>query len=272
MAKIIILGVVFPRLFICKNQSKHYIFFIYIFLSTMKKLILLSLLCLFFLAGCKNNFLSISKSEIKPSQIFENILTPDTWIYPNPEISIHIWTWYDINHIYDIDAYSRWYIYTYTYKDLWIKITTPANYEPFFSEKTDTPIFKRYKNIVYNAHLWNNIWGDYIWFFTKNSNISFENEIQKNHLPTWCTIATGIFDTNNAFFPSMIWFTVVYIQTMDYNAYWDNTCHPDKEFPQSDGPIAFVMDPKYPEKYYKMAITDWCAPGPCSIFWNIEFF
>jgi hypothetical protein len=37
-------------------------------------------------------------------------------------------------------------------------------------------------------------------------------------------------------------------------------------------PVIFVMDPKHPERYYKLWVSDWCAPGPCTLFGNIEFF
>lgn len=234
----------------------------------MKKLILLLFFWLFFLAGCENNSASITKSETNPSQIFENILIQNTWIYLNPEINIKVWTWYDIENIYNIDFCSTWYIYTYTYKDLWVIVTSSANYEPYFSEKTETPIFKRYKNIIYNTHLWNNIWGDYIWVFTKNSNISFENQIQKNHLPTWCKISTWILDKQTTQFDSMIGFEVIYFED---STQWTR-CTIDKEFPQREMPIMFVMNPKKPNIYYKLWTQDWCAPGPCSIFGDIEFF
>jgi hypothetical protein len=158
-----------------------------------------------------------------------------------------------------------WYLYSYTYEDLWIKITTPPLYSPYFFEKTEKNIIGKYKNILYNAD-W---WYDYLAVFEKDPNISLEEEIIEKHLSEWCTIQTGILNNTHWLFSSMEWFYIVYIASEDWNlsSNWEIF---DKAFPENYLNIAFVMNPNKPEKYYKFSYGD-CAPGPCSIFWTIEF-
>lgn len=235
----------------------------------MKKLIYLSLLGLFFFAGCGNK-LTLEQS---------NGL--------NPEIQITTWTWTmlaefdskiknEISWTASEEEKQNWrkesvvsgYIYTYMYEDLWIKITTPPLYEPYFSEKTETLIFQRKQNMIYNANFWSEIWWDYIWIFTKDPTTSLEDEIKKEHLAQWCKISTWTLDKYTANYTSMIGFEIIYFEDIDQKT----KCSMDKQFPQREMPLVFVMNPNQPGKYYKLATSDWCAPGPCSIFWDIEFF
>lgn len=106
--------------------------------------------------------------------------------------------------------------------------------------------------------------------FFKNSHISLEEEIKNKHLSKWCKIETGILNKEYWIFSSMKWFYIVYITSEDWNlaSNWEIF---DKEFPDNPFSIAFVMDPKRPDKYYKFSYGD-CAPGPCSVFGKIEFF
>jgi hypothetical protein len=46
----------------------------------------------------------------------------------------------------------------------------------------------------------------------------------------------------------MIGFHVIYIDSIDYAT----ECKTDKEFPEHEMPVIFVMDPKHPERYYKL--------------------
>lgn len=227
----------------------------------MKKIFLLSLL-LAFLTGCayktQNNY---SQPEI--------IIKEATWtILAERNDIIATWEyWYYIDkESWRKFSYINWYKYIYTYKDLWIKIETSWWYDDYSYQRTTWEILKRYENIIYNAK-WS-VWGDYIEVFYKNPTILFEKEIKKNHLSKWCKISKGIFDEKTAYYPSMEWFYVIYIENEDY----EHECQTDKEFPKHEMPVVFVMDPKHPEKYYKLGMSDWCAPGPCSIFGKIEFF
>lgn len=255
----------------------------------MKKPILTSLLGLFLLAGCGQKILP-APNPTQTTEIWTQWFLVDTWIYPYPIITTSIWTgllvkWLNgddtpgktYERIKNISEYNEeyyttivtGYLYTYTYQDLWIKITTPPLYEPYFSTKTDSPIFTRYKNIIYNTQS-SIIWWDYMEVFFKNPETSFEDEIRKKHLSLECDILTGTLDYTDGLFASMQWFLVIYITALDGNlaSNWEIF---DKQFPENTFSIAFVMDPSHPEKYYKFSYGD-CAPGPCSVFDSIEFF
>lgn len=255
----------------------------------MKHLIFLSLFWFLFLAGCGNT-LKTTNPVPQKNVSFETALPTDTWSYPNPGITIHIGTgllvkwlngddtpekkykWTKFKDPYDGQEYLQtiitWYLYTYTYEDLWIKLTTSALYDPYFFNKTHERIYGRYQNMIYHTR-WGNTWrGDYIAVFEKHPQTSLAQEIETHHLGAGCKIETGIFDEKTTYYESMIGFDVVYIEDKD----WQTTCTYDTQFPQRKMPLVFVMHPKNPNKYYKIATSDWCAPGPCSIFGKIEFF
>jgi hypothetical protein len=225
---------------------------------------------------------------IEQPKPLEILLPPDIWTYHSPLITIKSATGvvmmefsgkaineisYTANEEDKKNWWKRstvsWYIYTYTYEDLWLKITTSPLYPPYFYEKSEWLILKRNRNIIYLSGT-NNVVPDYIEVFYKNPQISFEEEIKKNHLPAWCTIQTGIFDKKWTFYPSMIGFEYILIASADGNLApnWKTF---DKQFPENILSISFVMDQKKPNKYYKLSHGD-CAPGPCTIFGNIEFF
>ncbi len=236
----------------------------------MRKIIFFILpLLLIFVVGCKNNVHIIRDTwfETKWTNEPKIIIQQTTWEIL-AENNTNIVTW---EYGYYIDkeswrkfSYIHWYKYFYIYDSLWIKIETSWWYDTYSYQKATWLILKKYKNIVYNAK-WH-IWNDYIEVLYKNPEIPLIKEIQDKHLASWCNLSTGIFDKESAYFPSMIGFTVIYIEPIDYNY----SC--DKQFPDHTTPIIFIMDTKHPDKYYKLAILDWCAPWPCTIFWNIEFF
>lgn len=256
----------------------------------MKKIILLSLLLLF-LTGCKQNNTNISIQQpiIESPKSFESFLSKDSDINKQPQITVSEGKWVilaeinskvknEISYTSTQEEKQNWrkesvvsgYIYTYIYKDLWLRISTPPLYPPYFFEKEKWLILKRNGNIIYLSWTTNNT-PDYMEVFYKDPQTSFENEIKNKHLANWCIIETDVFDKNNAYYPSMNWFNVIYIENKDYNLIWDTECRPDKQFPQNELIISFVMDPKKPDRYYKFSKGD-CAPWPCSIFGKIEFF
>lgn len=141
-------------------------------------------------------------------------------------------------------------IYIYTYKDLWIKAT--------IHDKIKKSWNKIYNNI-------NPL--DFIEVFFKDPKKSFEDEIKENHLPEWCKIETRIDKWGHPISRQTKWFQVIgMISIKDISKGEDLCMSPDWWYP-----ILFYMDPDNPEKYYKISYGD-CAPGPCSIFKNIEFF
>ena len=228
----------------------------------------------------------IMKEKIQQKKESDAIKVVDNSIYPQANIKIRVWTWsmlfdskskapHEISYFQDEELKQNgwklstvtWFIYTYIYPDLWLKITTSALYEKGFFEKANRPLIARNGNIIYNIAFWNDvIWWDYIEVFFKDPKKSFEEEIKENQLPLWATISTWI-AVDHPISSHIKWFWKIDITSADGNAYW----WADKQLPSNVNGISFYMDPKHPEKYYKFSYGD-CAPGPCSIFWNIEFF
>lgn len=250
----------------------------------MKNLVLLLLLSLFFLAGCGNTINETIVTEIQNKEVKFSDIFSDSENYWTSDVKITIWTglilaefWTQVDNEISRTASNEekengrkesivsWYLYSYIYKDLWIKITTPPLYSPYFFEKTEKNIIRRYKNIIYNADQKY----DYLAVFEKDPNISLEEEIIVKHLPEWCTIQTGILNNIHWLFSSMEWFYIVYIASEDWNlaSNWEIF---DKEFPENPLSISFVINLNKPKKYYKFSYSD-CAPGPCSIFWTLTF-
>lgn len=187
------------------------------------------------------------------------------------------------NWIKYMKATITWYLYTHTYQDLWIKITTPPLYEPYFFEKTNKPILIRNGNVVYlpSSKDWT-ITYHYLEVFFKDPSLSLKDAIEKEHLWTWC-IAYNLKE-NWYDFAKDSWFKEHKWKWVDTNNFFsitwpgwslgsDIACRPDKQFSANLWPsILFVQSKYHKDRYYKVSMPDGCAPGPCSIFGNIEFF
>lgn len=220
-------------------------------------------------------------------------------MYNEPTITIHEATWIILAGLNDKIPHElsytasqedkknwrkwsvvSWYVYTYRYQDLWIQVTTSPLYEPYFSTYTKETILRRNTHMIYfsnNARFW---W-DYIDMFFKDPKISLQKTIEKNHLGTWCVAQNILYtwydltkdswfqshersgvDTNNFFTIGWLWWWL-----------WsDTSCHPDTVYPENYWSIFFVQSRYHTDRYYKVSLSDACAPGPCSIFGKIEFF
>ncbi len=261
----------------------------------MKKLIFISLLGFFLLAGCRQKILPAPN----PTQTNNNstLLFSDTWTYSEPTIKVSIWTGILLaefgskvpNEISrtaskeDKQNGRKWstvtgYLYTYTYQDLGITITTHPLYEPYFSKKTDTPIFKRSGNIIYPSGNSDRT-VEYIQMFDKKSSVPLQSIIKQRHLGTWCITYLHFQDSDpmndNRFTEKWAGIDInnfFDITWPDWTLGSDIECRPDKDFPENYSSIFFVQSIHHKNKYYKISMGDWCAPGPCSIFWTIEFF
>ena len=235
----------------------------------MKKIIFLCLCIswLFLLSGCleKNTEHTDTLSEKQPEVIIQHATGEILIGGPDTPISGEYWYYVD-KETWRKFRYITGFKYRYIYRDLWIKIETSRWYDNYSYQKYTWNILNRYQNIIYNAR-WP-IWADYIEVFDKSPNISLEQEVINKHLVQWCKTSTWIFGKTTTYYDSMIGFDVVYLESIDL----EKNCQTDKQFPEHEMPVIFVMNPKHPEYYYKLWIQDWCAPGPCSIFWNIEFF
>lgn len=210
------------------------------------------------------------ESEEQRRKEWAMIKVDDDFKYPKAQTKITIWTWLAMVESWDEreTIVQSWYIYTSTYKDLWLKISTTLLYQPYFYEKSEEIIIQRNGNILYADPLkkWI-ISPDYIEVFFKDPKKTFEAEIKEKHLPIWCTIETWILDYNLPFSKHIKWFLFISIENISS----DVECKADKQFPSNYLSISFYMNPKKPDRYYKISYGN-CAPGPCSIFGDIVFF
>lgn len=172
-------------------------------------------------------------------------------------------------------------IYTYTYKDLWIKITTS---DSRFLDKQDLNPYNLFER-NWNKILFNN--GDiseYVSVYTKEENESLRDIIIDRHLNQWCMLndnfeTFGLLDNRK---------NTYYIgQLINSILYDDVTCFPDDEdstlicdpmtFDSSN--IIFYIPDNTSKTYLKIKYTDWPCKG-CdywplewnrnTIFWKIE--
>jgi hypothetical protein len=254
----------------------------------MKKLFFFSLFGVLILSGCnktQNTALPLPEPASQQTSL-GSILPPDTWTYEQPQIIVweatgRIVEW--VNNKSEgeykrVTKSENWenrqeaivtgYVYTYTYNDLWIKIITPQLYEPYFYKIPQSPIFQRHGNMIYLS--WSSDGGfEYIQKLTKDPAISFYDQIKNKHTPSGCKIdlltwyAYTFFHKPNNLISAMF----------SDKSLTGNTCiQKDTDFPKNEQLIVFLYNPKNPTVYYKISLGNACAPGPCTIFGNIEFF
>ena len=172
--------------------------------------------------------------------------------------------------------YITWYIYTTTYPDLWLKISTPAwaNYleekNDLFSNKSEKPIFTRDWNII-------SYWVEYIQVYEKDKNDELEDIIKKKHLKDWCAITYYPNYYNQTKIITQYPWTIIYSivgETDDpYSSgdpyAWESCVDWDWE---NHWWLVWFFEWPDKTKYYKLVFTDGCAPGPCSMFEDVEVF
>ena len=183
---------------------------------------------------------------------------PPEWMPWNPQTQITVWCW----PMYYWSAYITWYIYTSVYPDLWLRITTPAWYDTFYV-KSESPIFIREWNRI--SH-----WAEFIEVFEKSENEALENIIKKQ-LKNWCSISEDIIQyEDQTKITSSNPKTQIYEILDNWDSYVSNNCFDD--ILDDTRPIIWFFESPDKTKYYKLAFTDWCAPGPCSMFGEVELF
>ena len=216
----------------------------------MKKTVLLifSISSVFFLSACNKTSLQLS--------------------YDVPEIKIESITGEMIDNNADWISVKvvSWYNYIYYYQDLWLEISVENKrslvHEKYFLNRFTGEIFSREKNKIYSD-------GEYIELFKKDKWISLDQEVENKHLNDWCVIQTWIIW--NQFGAWLSWFYAVYISSEDWNVVGDEGCVLDENSPENSNPVVFVSQTNNSEKYLKISVGDACAPGPCSVFWEIKF-
>jgi len=183
---------------------------------------------------------------------------PPEWMPWDPQTQITVSCW----PMYYWSAYITWYIYASVYPDLWLRITTPAWYDTFYV-KSESPIFIREWNRI--SH-----WAEFIEVFEKSENESLENIIKKQ-LKNWCTINKEIISyEDQTKITSSNPKTQIYEILDNWDPYVSNNCFDD--ILDDTRPIIWFFESPDKTKYYKLAFTDWCAPGPCSMFGEVELF
>ena len=183
---------------------------------------------------------------------------PPEWMPWNPQTQITVWCW----PMYYWSAYITWYIYTSVYPDLWLRITTPAWYDTFYV-KSESPIFIREWNRI--SH-----WAEFIEVFEKSENEALENIIKKQ-LKNWCSISEDIISyEDQTKIASSNPKTQIYSILDNWDSYVSNNCFDD--ILDDTRPLIWFFESPDKTKYYKLEFTDGCAPGPCSMFDEVEVF
>lgn len=188
------------------------------------------------------------------------------WMNWDPSTIITVWCWPE-NYW---EKYVTWYLYTTTYPDLWLRITTPTWFETFH-KKAESPIFTRNWNRISYMNWDREV--EYLQVYDKKESESLENLIKQKHLKEWCVVIEYNYYTQGTVFADYPW-TILY-NVFDESWWMPWKCLPDDEakvWDEWDWRTIFYFESKDKTKYYKLARTDWCAPWPCSMFWEIEIF
>ena len=180
----------------------------------------------------------------------------------DPQTTITVWCW-PINYW---DKFITWYLYTSAYPDLWIRITTPKWYDTFY-KKSETPILVRnWNKISYSND------AEYIKVYDKSENESLLNIINSKHLNDGCSAHQYDYARQS----KVYWIANNLIYDIhnedDRWRIYREECIADDEATEQDYKIVRYFESPDKTKYYKMAFRDWCAPGPCSIFDDVEIF
>ena len=177
--------------------------------------------------------------------------------YKDHRMKVLIWTW---------EFWNTWYLYEYTWPNLWIKITTPADYEPYFSNLAkESFLFLSWNKIITNLRPIE--MSDKVEVYRKQANESLKSVIERKHTQwTWC----WVFEINTGF-KLVTWANEAYYV---FRVHEDNpdviNCITDPEFWTHDFPIAYYQSPSDPTRYYKIVPNEcW---GDCRFIWKVELF
>jgi len=176
----------------------------------------------------------------------------------DPQTIITVWCW-PVNYGNTI---ITWYIYTSTHPDLWLRITSPKWYDTFYV-KPETPIFVKDWNKISHGQ-------EYIKVYEKSENESLFDIIEKN-LNKGCFAQPYEYEWQNKVYGNINNNMIYNIVDKDWNI-WSDTCIADNEATEQNYTIVRYFESLDKTKYYKLVFTDWCAPGPCSMFDEVEIF
>ncbi len=167
--------------------------------------------------------------------------------------------------------FITWYIYTTTYPDLWLRISTPAgldllgwwdvlNNNSIFNNKSEKPIFTRESNKISYKD-------EYIEAHEKLESESLKDIIEEEYMnsenPNCYVFEYNYYHQYKIFAP--------YPWTIIYGV-WTHSLENEECIKGGEYSMTRFFESPDKTKYYKWDFGDWCAPGPCSIFWEIELF
>lgn len=181
------------------------------------------------------------------------------WMPGDPQTQITVSCW----PMYYWETYITWYIYTSVQPDLWLRITSPKWYDTFYV-KSETPIFVRDWNKISHGQ-------EYIRVYEKSANESLFDIVEKS-LNKGCFAQPIEFENEwqNKVYGNIYNNMIYEVVDKDWNIWWD--CIADNESKEQDYTLVRYFESLDRTKYYKLVFTDGCAPGPCSMFGEVEVF
>lgn len=185
---------------------------------------------------------------------------PPEWMPGDPQTQITVSCW----PMYYWETIITWYIYTSVQPDLWLRITSPKWYDTFYV-KSETPIFVRDWNKISHGQ-------EYIKVYEKSANESLFDVVEKS-LNKGCFAQPIEFENEwqNKVYGNINNNMIYNIVDKEWNI-WSDTCIADNEATEQNYTIVRYFESLDKTKYYKLVFTDWCAPGPCSMFDEVEIF
>ena len=182
---------------------------------------------------------------------------PPEWMPWDPQTQITVSCW----PMYYWETYITWYIYTFVQPDLGLRITSPKWYDTFYV-KSETPIFVRDWNKISHGQ-------EYIRAYEKSANESLFDVVEKS-LNKGCFAQPREYEWQNKVYGNIYNNMIYEVVDKDWNIWWD--CIADNESKEQDYTLVRYFESLDRTKYYKLVFTDGCAPGPCSMFGEVEVF
>ena len=182
---------------------------------------------------------------------------PPEWMPWDPQTQITVSCW----PMYYWETYITWYIYTFVQPDLGLRITSPKWYDTFYV-KSETPIFVRNWDKISHGQ-------EYIRVYEKSANESLFDVVEKS-LNKGCFAQPYEYEWQNKVYGNIYNNMIYEVVDKDWNIWWD--CIADNESKEQDYTLVRYFESLDRTKYYKLVFTDGCAPGPCSMFEDVEVF
>ena len=179
------------------------------------------------------------------------------WMPWDPQTTITVSCWPELYW----DIYITWFIYTSAQPDLWLRVTSPKGYHTFYV-KSEKPIFIRnWNKLSYSDD------SEYIEVFEKSEDEDLYKIITEKHLNKGCYAYEYEWEQNKVWWHNG---KIYDIEDNNRNIWWE--CIADDNSKEQDYKVVRYFESPDKTKYYKLVFHDWCAPWPCSMFWDVEIF